>query len=694
MTEPVAPVLTAASLPRRLATIVSIDAAGYSRQSEVDEASTVREIKALAERIRASAASRHGRVFNTAGDGFMLEFPSVSAAVASAEELQSVDRVPLRIGVHVGEVHETETGDLLGRGVNIAARLMALAEPGDIVLSADVKQALAADVTARLVGRRVVRLAKMNERLETYRLTSAWRGAPPALFARLRESKLIVATLTATIGLLAAWLASQTLFGARDEQIAVLEFRALDDPGLAGFAAGLADRIVGVMSGHDLKVAAHTLSREESDRVAAASRDGAAFVLDGSVRRDGADLLVSARLVDANTKQSLWSNEYRRVAEEGNYFQEQISAEVARVLRCALVSRRIRAGPIDDATLSIFLRACDRAAASDSAESRYEAARQVTERAPRFSGGWSLRAMSAAEMSFWTEGQAAESFRAEVRSAAARARELDANNGESYLAELELVSWRDWRARQAILDQALRAEPELASVHLAQGELLASLGRHREALASYRRAAALDPLSSENWSASIPLLSAVGSQAQADEMRERFFRVWPNSPGGWYNRFFNASHNGNPAEALRMLDAMESAPVRFEQRARELWGDYLRAQQSGDRNRIRHAALAMLELTRGRQFNPFSIAAVLAEAGELDASFAMLQEIYQSPRMGTDAIFNTPYAELRREPRFMIIARDAGLIQYWRETGRWPDFCADRDLPYNCEQEAARILPL
>ncbi|MGD9980188.1 MAG: hypothetical protein AB7H66_01615 [Hyphomonadaceae bacterium] len=690
MTEPVAPALTEASLPRRLATIVSIDAAGYSRQSEVDEAATVREIKALAERIRASCSSRNGRVFNTAGDGFMLEFPSASAAVASAEELQSVDRVPLRIGVHVGEVYETGTGDLLGRGVNIAARLMVLAEPGDIVLSADVKHALAADVAARLVGRRVVRLAKMDERLETFRLTSAWRGAPPVLFRRLH---LMIAAIALVAVLGVAWLVGQAMLGSRNEQIAVLEFRPLDGADLTSFSAGLAERIVGVMSGNELQVAQHAVSPDAPDRVAAAAADGAAFVLDGSVRRDGEDLLVGARLVDSEGRLTLWSNEYRRAAAEANYFQEQIAAEVARVLRCALVSRRPRAGAIDKQTLAIFLRACDRMASADeSFEARREIARQVTERAPRFSRGWSLLALSSAGMALSAPDDTSEAFRSEALSAAARARDLDAGNGESYLAELDLAPTRDFRGRQSLVDQALRTEPDLATAHTAQGELLANVGRHVEALASYRRAAALDPLSAENWALMIPVLSALGNQAESDQLRERLYRVWPNSPASWYNRFFNSTYN-NPAEALRMLDTIETAPVRMERSIRELWRNYLRARVSGNRERIRSAAFALVELAQRRQFNRFSVAAALADVGETDAAFEILDDLMRNPMAGTSAIFNTPYAGLRRERRFMMLARDAGLIAYWRETGRWPDFCGARDLPYDCEEEAARILP-
>jgi class 3 adenylate cyclase len=127
-----------------LATVVAIDAVGFSRQSEIDEALVVREIAALGERVAECAAAHRGRVFNTAGDGFMLEFPTASGALERAETLLARTRVPLRVGIHLGEVSEMPGGDLLGRGVNVAARLRELARPGALLLSGEVWRALPA----------------------------------------------------------------------------------------------------------------------------------------------------------------------------------------------------------------------------------------------------------------------------------------------------------------------------------------------------------------------------------------------------------------------------------------------------------------------------------------------------------------------------------------------------------------------
>ena len=148
---------------RKLATIVALDVAGYSARTEADEARTTAEVAALRKVIDAIAAKHGGRVFNTAGDGFMLEFRSSLAAVEAAFELAGTCEPKVRVGVHVGDVVPQANGDLLGHGVNVAARLMARAEPGSSLISADVKRMIRGPVAERLLSCGTFKLDKMAE---------------------------------------------------------------------------------------------------------------------------------------------------------------------------------------------------------------------------------------------------------------------------------------------------------------------------------------------------------------------------------------------------------------------------------------------------------------------------------------------------------------------------------------------------
>src|ERR1043165_6087909 len=126
---------------RRLTTIVALDVAGYSARTEADEARSAGEVAALRAVIDEIGGRRGGRVFNTAGDGFMLEFGSSLAAVEPAFALAERCEPKVRIGVHLGDVVVQPNGDLLGHGVNVAARLMARSEPGSALVSAGVRGA-------------------------------------------------------------------------------------------------------------------------------------------------------------------------------------------------------------------------------------------------------------------------------------------------------------------------------------------------------------------------------------------------------------------------------------------------------------------------------------------------------------------------------------------------------------------------
>src|SRR5262245_7741270 len=168
------------ALPRKLATIVALDVAGYSARTEADEAKTTAEVTALRGVIEAIAARHEGRVFNTAGDGFMLEFASSLAAVEAALELAESCSPKVRVGVHLGDVIVQPNGDLLGHGVNVAARLMAKSEPGTAIVSAAVQQTIRGPMAQRLVSRGLLQLDKMAETIEAYALDPAPAATAPA----------------------------------------------------------------------------------------------------------------------------------------------------------------------------------------------------------------------------------------------------------------------------------------------------------------------------------------------------------------------------------------------------------------------------------------------------------------------------------------------------------------------------------
>ncbi len=294
--------------PRRLTTIVAMDVAGYSARTEADEARTTAEVAALRSVIERLAVAHGGRVFNTAGDGFMLEFGSSLAAVEAAFALAEQCEPKVRVGVHLGDVAVLPNGDLLGHGVNVAARLMARSDPGSVLVSADVHRTIRGPLAERLVSRGTLQLDKMTERIEA--------------FALLAEESTVVAAPSAR----------------REPLLAVLPFDNLsDDREMQFFSDGVSEEIIQRLSrGARMKVVGRTSSFQfrGADKTArkVANDLKCTHILDGSIRRAGGRVRISAHLVDAALQTTLWSDRYDRSLEDIFAVQDEISENIAAAL--------------------------------------------------------------------------------------------------------------------------------------------------------------------------------------------------------------------------------------------------------------------------------------------------------------------------------------------------------------------------
>jgi|GEM_PF-3589021 len=185
---------------KRVAAILAIDMAGFSAQAEMDAAAAASAVNGLQARVRAVAAAHDGRVFSTAGDGFMCEFAAASEAVAAALDILTeapADAPPARIGVHLGEVFEQESGDLLGHGVNVAARLEQLAAPGTALMSAAAAATVQGELRHKLVSQGRVALDKLDETIEAFVLDPAAKGGRVRK-PRRKRAMLIVGALAAS----------------------------------------------------------------------------------------------------------------------------------------------------------------------------------------------------------------------------------------------------------------------------------------------------------------------------------------------------------------------------------------------------------------------------------------------------------------------------------------------------------------
>lgn len=185
----------------RLASIVSIDIVGFSTMSERDQRNAARKVENFRARVERVAIANGGRLFNTAGDGFMLEFASAGQALGAIQEI--LDKRPkgepqLRVGAHVGDVIVTSTEDLLGHGVNVAARLQELAEPGTALVSSEFRSMARNSPQSAFQSRGQKPLENIDQRVQTFEILSKRQK-----FMRASRRVGWMAAVAAVVGVLA-----------------------------------------------------------------------------------------------------------------------------------------------------------------------------------------------------------------------------------------------------------------------------------------------------------------------------------------------------------------------------------------------------------------------------------------------------------------------------------------------------------
>ena len=341
---------------RRLAAILAADVAGYSRLIGVDEEGTLGRLKAIrAALIDPKIAQHHGRIVKTTGDGLLVEFGSVVDALRCATECQRgmaehdadrlVDRIEFRIGVHQGDV-VVEDGDIFGDGVNVAARLEALADPGGICVSARVQEDASGRLDLAFDDLGDQSLKNIARPIRVYRVRLAAAENTPK--ATLTESGPVLAL-------------------PDKPSIAVLPFQNMSgDPEQEYFVDGMVEEIITAMSRiRWLFVIARNstfIYKGQSVDVKQVGRElGVRYVLEGSVRKAAGRVRITAQLIDAETGAHLWADRFDGSLEDVFDLQDKVAISVVGVieptLRQAEIERSRRKRPDSLDAYDLYLRA-------------------------------------------------------------------------------------------------------------------------------------------------------------------------------------------------------------------------------------------------------------------------------------------------------------------------------------------------
>ncbi|HWA01875.1 MAG TPA: hypothetical protein VG841_16325 [Caulobacterales bacterium] len=675
--------MTVEHSPRKLAAIVCMDICGYSAIAERDQDLAAAHVARIRDRMEEIAMAHAGRIFSTAGDGAMLEFASASDALNAAIALCEAERdPPLRLGVHMGEVVIAENGDLLGHGVNIAARLQAQAANGGVLVSQVVRDTVNAALAERLSARGRIKLAKMRQMLSVY----AW--APDGATPHLAPTTPVLAVLP---------------FDNRSR-----------DPDTAFFSDGVSEEILYEVSrAPGLKVIGATSSfafrgREKQHAGRALS---ATHILDGSVRRNGARVRVSAHLSEAESGVVLWSEQYDCNLAGAFEVQDDIADQVAKALTLTLGEvRRTRSANLDAALFDEYLRARDHL--KSGAPHRVAAAAHMFEdivaRADDFARAWSALAFTRLEQARYSPEDRPELMMG-ARRAAERAIGIDESIGEAFavLAALESEFGR-WSEREALLERALAAEPNNPLLLFRHGQTLVSVGRVAAGYAQQARAYELDPLD--------PMFAAfygfnvweTRSRPEGRKILESAAERHPDNVFLWYLRLSTAALEGDmaTADALRaqaatLLPGLEDSPIIV---SGQMTQDMLAAPTPEAFVKLGEAFTGMAEQQPSCALD---LAVALSILGLTQPAFALFEEALDNieawrndapdalrPHVGyeTALLFIETTRPLRLDPAFPRLCARLGLARYWRDTGAWPDCAEDAALSYDFRSECQRLL--
>ena len=336
------------TLDRKLLAILAADMVGYSKAMEADEAGTIKRLKAIrAELINPAISERHGTIIKLMGDGTLVAFDSVVDAVACAAEFQNAvaarnadlpepERIVFRVGINLGDVALVD-GDVYGDGVNVAARLEHLAEPGGVVVSGTAYDHLQGklDWPLDFAGEQQVKNISRPVRMYRLRLDGK-RARRPLLKMIPRWAKTAAASIVALAlagGGVWWFLQPEPLSGK--PLLAVLPFNNYGGDEASGrLADGLTEDIVTDLARFpEFEVVARNSTEVykgkpvDARQVASALHVG--FVVEGSIQRQSGRVRITAQLIDAKTGHHLWSENWDRPAEDVFAVQTEIAEQVA-----------------------------------------------------------------------------------------------------------------------------------------------------------------------------------------------------------------------------------------------------------------------------------------------------------------------------------------------------------------------------
>jgi adenylate cyclase len=681
------------SIERKLAAILSADVHGYSRMMADDEVATVRMLTASREIIGEHVAQHRGRVVDSPGDNLLAEFPSAIDAVQCAIEVQralairNIDLSPkrwmeFRIGIHLGDVM-VEGQRIYGDGVNIAARLEGLAQPGGICISATVHEQVRGklEVDYDDIGEQQVKNIPRPVRALRIRMKPVAPEGSSAPRSRRRMALVAVAGVAVLAAIMAVVLylhraavprvASSTATPAarlvRIRSIAVLPLENLSgDPAQEYFADGMTDELITDLARISaLRVISRTSvmqykgeHKKPLPEIARALNVDA--VVEGSALQIGDKVRITAQLIDAPSDRHIWARSYERDARDVLAIQDEVASAIAREIDIQLTpdeqARFANARTVNPRAYEAYLKG--RYHGNEWTEGGWEKAadsfRQAIKIDPKYARAYAGLSNCYAELAGFSLPPREAIPRA--REFAQKALELDDTLGEAHLA-LALVDYSydfDWAGGEKEFQRAIALNSNYAAAHFEYGLFLTVQGRFDEAQPELGRALQLNPLSPV-YAQQRAIVFFI--RRQYEKGMEWCRKASDLDPNSWSVHFCLGGGYlwmRKPTEAVPEFQrAVSLAPVPV------VMGNLgLAYALAGDRDQAHKLIDELDQLSTRRFVSQYDSALIYAGLGLNDQALQRLEKAYEERSWGVVWIkVNAVFDPLRSDPRFIALLK-------------------------------------
>jgi TolB-like protein/class 3 adenylate cyclase/Tfp pilus assembly protein PilF len=528
--------LTNERVERRLAAVLAADVAGYSRLMGGDEEGTLAELKTIRKNLVDPAIAEHrGRIVKTTGDGMLVEFASAVDAARCAVVVQhsvaqhnngtpQQKRIEFRIGIHVGDII-IDDNDIFGDGVNIAARLEGIAEPGGVCISDDAQRQIRGKVDIAFDDMGPQTLKNIAEPMRAWRLrtdqalASTAQPKPPAE-------------------------AAPGLALPEKPSIAVLPFQNMSgDAEQEYFADGMAEDIITALSRFkSLFVIARNSSftyKGKAVDIKQVGRElGVRYVLEGSVRKAGNRVRITGQLIEATTGRHLWADKFDGALEDVFGLQDQVTSSVVGLIAPTLEQaeiERAKLKPTDRLdSYDLFLRGMASTYKRGALSEAREFFRKAFELDPEYGAAYAM----AATTLMYQQSISGVPLAAESRNDAVRLAYLAAKMGSDDAFALarsgHVLTYLGYEYDRgaSMVEQAVTLNPNLGIAWYSRGWVSLMCGEAERAIESFERMirlSPLDPLRGSAWNGSSFALSQLGRYEEGCETAMKSIQIMANA---------------------------------------------------------------------------------------------------------------------------------------------------------------------